>query len=238
MIDVGKMLREHSPEILTGIGVAGVAITTFLTAKATLKCSDVLRDENMSVKEKAKECWKDYIPAGLTGVMTVTCIISGNKICLKRNAALAAAAKLSEAAFMEYRAKTLEVMGEHQEKKIYDAIAKDKVERTPINTTEVIVTGKGTTRCMDGINERYFESDLETIRQKVNSLNYRMLTEMFISLNEYYYELGLKPAKDGDDIGWFVEDGLIELRHPSAAVCDDGVPCLVIEPNRPPRARH
>ncbi|MFR8351429.1 MAG: DUF6353 family protein [Blautia obeum] len=42
-----------------------------------------------------------------------------------------------------------------------DAVAKDKVEKNPVVTREVIITEKGNTLCYDAISGRYFKSDIE-----------------------------------------------------------------------------
>ena len=52
--------------------------------------------------------------------------------------------------------------------------------------------------------------------------------EDYISLNEFYYELGLDGSSIGDELGWNVADGLIELEF-SAQLDTDGTPCIVID---------
>ena len=55
-----------------------------------------------------------------------------------------------------------------------------------------------------------------------------MLSEMYISLTEFYNEIGLEPTKISDDLGWDLDDGLIELDI-SSQITDDGRPCIVID---------
>ena len=45
----------------------------------------------------------------------------------------------------------------------------------------------------------------DTIKKIVNELNRRMLSESYISLNDFYYELGLSFTKMGDQLGWNVQ---------------------------------
>jgi hypothetical protein len=61
-----------------------------------------------------------------------------------------------------------------------------------------------------------------------------MRDEMYISLNEFYYEIGLNPISIGDDIGWNIDRGYIELNF-SSQLTDDGNPCLVIDYQVAPR---
>ena len=73
---------EHSPEILTGIGIAGMITTTVLAVKATPKAlrlieaekHDMHKDELTAI-ETVKVAWKPYIPAAVTGVTAMGCLI-------------------------------------------------------------------------------------------------------------------------------------------------------------------
>jgi hypothetical protein len=51
--------------------------------------------------------------------------------------------------------------------------------------------------------------------------------EDYISLNEFYYALGLDDAPFGDDLGWNVTRGLIEIDF-GAQLDSDGIPCVVL----------
>ena len=55
-----------------------------------------------------------------------------------------------------------------------------------------------------------------------------MLVENYISLNEFYDEIGLKYTKIGDDLGWNIDKGLIDVDF-SAQLNGNGDPCLVLD---------
>ena len=61
-----------------------------------------------------------------------------------------------------------------------------------------------------------------------------MLLEGYVSVNEFYDEIGLNNTSEGDKLGWKVEKGLIELNF-STQLSDNGTPCLVIDFKEPPR---
>ena len=152
---------------------------------------------------------------------------------LKRNAALATAYKLSETALTEYKDKVVEVIGENKEKGIRDKIAEDKVHNNPVSQNQVIITGGGDTLCYDALGGRYFKSSMDKIRKAENELNRLMLRDMYVSLNEFYDELGLDHTKLGDDLGWNLDDGLIELNF-SSQLAENETPCLVVDYNVAP----
>lgn len=249
---IQKVLTRKSPEILTGIGIAGVITTTVLAVKVTPKALQLIdeaerkkavvwNNENpdydngadrikLTKTEIVKAAWKPYIPVVVTGVCSVACIIGANSVHLKRNAALATVYQLSTTAFNEYKEKVVETIGEKKEKVVRQNIAKDKVEKDPVSKTEVFVTGNGTSLFYDVLSGRYFESDMNKVEKAVNNLNWSMNNgnEPYISLTQLYDELGLSHTGVSDKIGWKVEDGNIELAV-SAQVADDGRPCLVMD---------
>ena len=59
-----------------------------------------------------------------------------------------------------------------------------------------------------------------------------MLCDIFgyISLNEFYDEIGLDRVERGEELGWNLDNGkgLIDISF-SAQVSDNGQPCLVLD---------
>ena len=234
-------VSKHSPEILMGIGIAGMLTTTILAVRSTPKAlrlidekKEEMKTEKLAPIDTVKTCWKCYIPAAVTASLSVACLISANSVNVRRNAALATAYALSETALKEYQEKVVETIGEKKEQVVHDAIAKDKVERNPVSTSEVIITEKGNTLCYDTVSGRYFKSDIEKLKQAANELNFRLRDEMYISVNDFYYEIGLKSISIGDDIGWNIDKGYINLKF-SSQLADDGTPCLVLSYGVGPR---
>lgn len=234
-------IAKHSPEILTGIGIAGMITTTVLAVKATPKALRLIEEkkqeenvDNLTAGETIKATWKCYIPAAVTGIASTACLIGASTVSARRTAALATAYKLSETALTEYREKVVETVGEKKEQIIREKIDKDRVENNPVSTREVIITAKGNTLCYDAISGRYFKSDIDQIKKSINILNRRLLTEMYISLNELYDELDLDHIGVGNDLGWNIDDGLIEPFF-SSQLAEDGTPCIVLSYGRPPK---
>lgn len=255
---VKSSMMKHSPEILVGIGIAGMVTTAVMAVRATPKALKLIEREidrkNEELLDKAKEkhaeecrpiskletldvirtAWKPYIPAAVTGALSIACLIGASSVNAKRNAALAAAYSLSETALTEYREKVIETVGEKKEQTIRDKIAKERIEKDSVNNTEVIITGKGDTLCYDTVSGRYFKSDIDKIKKAKNELNHNLISEMYISLNEFYAEVGLTPVELGEMLGWNVDDGLIDICF-SSQLAEDGTPCLVMQYDVAPR---
>lgn len=233
---------KHSPELLIGFGVTGMITSTVLAVRATpkaLKLIEIKKEEeqkeSLTPMETLKTTWKCYIPAAVTGATSAACIIGANSVHLRRNAALAAAYKISETALTEYKEKVVETIGEHKEGLIRDKLDKKHIEENPVSKNEVIITDKGTSLCYDHWSGRYFRSDITSIDKAINEVNRQMLVGMGgrVTLNDLYDELGLSHTLVGDTLGWTIDDGLIESRLGSQ-IADDGTPCIVLDYNIAP----
>lgn len=232
---------KHSPEILTGLGIAGMITTTVLAVKATPKALMCLEDaryekkDDLTVFETVKACWKPYLPAVLTGVTSTACLIGANSVSARRTAALTAAYQLSETALTEYREKVVETIGEKKEQAVREKVAEQKVVDNPVSKTDVIFTGKGSTRCFDPLSNHYFESDLEAIRRAENNLNKQLMHDVggYVTVNDFFDELGLPQTELGKHMGWN-SDHPIDLDI-TAHVGDDGKPAIVIGHYTPPK---
>lgn len=231
---VRAAMKKHSPEILTGIGIAGMITTTVMAVRATPKALILIEDKKAELEtdkliplEIVKAAWPCYIPAAIVGSVSVFCLIGASSTNLRRNAALATAYTLSESTLREYQEKVVETIGEKKEQSIRDAVVKDKMASHPIR--DVVLTEKGgNTICFDAVSGRYFKSDIDRLRKAENELNRQMRNEMYVTLNEFYYEIGLDGIKVGDDLGWNIDKGYIELQFTSHLDAN-GTPCLVIE---------
>ncbi len=231
----GKFTRRHSPEILTGIGVAGMFTAIGLAIAEAPKAVTLLNearekkeDQPLTSVEKVKATWKCYIPAGTVAIASAACLIGASTVNHRRNAALAAAYTLSESTLAAYKNKVLETFGEKKEQTVRQAVSADKVKNDPVSSKEIIITEKGNTLCYDAMSGRYFRSDIEALRRIENKLNRRMRSEEYITLNDLYDELELPHVKLGDDLGWNMSRGYIDLAF-SSTLADDGTPCLVLD---------
>lgn len=253
--DLGKAARKHSPEILTGIGIAGMLSTIVLAVRATPKALMLIEEKKREKKfavikdggdpdltklEIVKTAWKPYIPAAVTGVASIACLVGASSVNARRNAALAAAYALSESTLADYKEKVVETIGEKKAQEVKDAIAKDKVENDPVTRKEIITTDKGETLFYESLSGRYFKSDYESIRSAVNTLNEQLLLDEYITLNEFYEAIGLDDIQPlGDQLKWRVnpdssDKGLIQLDF-SSQLTDDMTPCAVIGFSNPPK---
>ncbi len=231
---VRTAMKKHSPEILTGIGIAGMVTTVVMAVRATPKALVLMEEkkeeygaDKLTAKEMVEAAWRCYIPTAVVGTASIACLIGASSTNFHRNAALATAYTLSESTLKEYQKKVVETVGEKKEQTIRESVSKDKMNANPVR--EIILTEKGgNTICYDVLSGRYFKSDRDKIMQAMNKLNRQMRDESYVTLNEFYYELGLDGTKMGDMLGWNIDKGYIDLNF-SSHLDANGTPCLVID---------
>lgn len=245
---IWSAIRQKSPEILMGIGTTSLLTTTVLAVLATPKAmqkieekKEELRSEKLTAAETVKAAGKCYIPAAVSAGVGVGCLIASSKVSSKRNAALAMIASVTETSLREYRDKVVETVGEKKESAIMDAVEAERVRKDPPKERELeepLVPESGGMKvlCKDATFGRYFYSNVDTIKTAVIDLNDRMKNgcEPYISLNDFYEEVGASPTDAGDELGWNVDHEKIEL-HYSSTLVNGRTPCLAISHINMPR---
>jgi hypothetical protein len=251
-----KFAATHSSGMLMGIAVTGVIGTAVAASKATPKSlefqeakrnseRDILKDleSGFLTEEKAKEVKtnlyirfakdmvKTWWPVVAIGGLTIFSMIYAHKIDVRKHAALAAALTITEDRLREsekYREAVKEMVGSKQEAAINNKVKEDYIRENPVKESDVIHTGHGDTLMLDWASHRYFRSNPEYIRQCINNLNERLLSEMWIDLNDLYSEIGIPGIGVGDIVGWNIDNGQIRL-EPSSVLTDDEVPVYVVD---------
>lgn len=256
---VKETISKRSPEILTGFGIAGFVTTTVLAVKATPKALQLIDEKKMEIfddldpkdipgnnadyhdislktTEVIKAAWKPYIPAIVTGIASTACLIGANSVNAKRNAALATAYKLSEAALVTYKEKVIETIGEKKEEEVRKKVAQKHIDDSPAPSKEIVIIGGDEVLFLDAISKRYFKSTVNEIKSIVNKLNADMVTgEPYISLSQFYDEIGLSHTANSDEIGWSLfHGGTIQVDY-TPGTTDDNKPCFVLDYTVRPR---
>jgi Family of unknown function (DUF6353) len=233
-----EFARQNQPGILTGLGVAGVVATAYLTGRASFKAAEIIYDEELALldgaggsvvlptKERVRLTWTQFIvPVGVGGI-TIGCVVWANHESSRRTAAMAALYGLSERAFSEYKEKVMEKMGENKERALRDELAQDRVNNNPV-TKEVIIAGSGEVLCYENLTGRYFMSSVEEIKKAQNEINHELINHMYVSLSAFYDKLGLPPTRHSDEVGWNTNN-LLDVTF-STTLSKDQKPCLLID---------
>jgi hypothetical protein len=230
------------------MGVSGVITTAVLTARASFQAAEKIDDEQrkraeeaqkeagekgfgnmemLSTQDKVKLVWPLYVPPVVVGASTITAIVAANQIASKRIAGLVMAQSLSERTFQEYKEKVRERFGANKDRDIRDEMAQDRLNKQPVSTSEVIITGKGEVLCYDMLTGRYFMSSVEEIKRAENKLNYEILNHMYVSLSHFYDLIGLPSTPYSETVGWNTNN-LVEVKF-STQMSSDNRPCVAVD---------
>jgi hypothetical protein len=230
--DIAKQVErytiDNSPSIMTGIGVVGTITTAYLAGKASFKAAHILssQDPHESIVEKTKRVWPNYIPAAISGGITIAAVIGANRVGSRRAAAVAAAYTLSERAYSEYKEKVIEKIGERKEETVREEIAQARVASNPPHYNNILVSGGGDVLFCDSMSMRYFMSSVENVRKAQNDLNDTIIRYTYATLSDFYDNLGLSQTAFSDEVGWN-SDNLLTLQF-TTALTEDNKPCIVI----------
>lgn len=225
--------------ILSGVAVAGVGTVAILGVKAGMKIQDTkIRNDydNLEKEDKREvlihEIIPDLVPTAVTALVTIGCIAGAQAKDAATIATLAGMYSMKEKEYNEITQKTQEFLGEKKTQALYDKIAEDAVMDDAESFTEELVenSGHGDTIVLDLATGKYFKSDIEYIRQTVNDLNESLIHGDPVRLNDFYYALGLKGNKLGENIGWDCSLGTekMNVRY-SSALLNGNTPIMTID---------
>lgn len=239
---------KKGPQIIMGLSILGYGVALYSCGKATLKAADKIKEMKSEVPEKEQESKtfyrkvaKEVAPMFITTMaffaLSTTGLIASAKITQNRNmaqvAALATAYSASENAFKAYKGKVKEVIGTEKEAIVQQKVDEEIVKTNPPTESNTVYS-QGEVRCYDVISGRYFWSDSNKIKNAVNIINNRLNNEMYVSLNELYYELGIPSIEMGERLGFNIKDGLLKF-NPTARLDEDDKPFLVMRFHIAPR---
>lgn len=232
-------LKEHSPEVLTGIGIAGFLTTVVLAVKATPRALDSIEwrkrelgfdlHERLPVKEIVRSCWKCYTPAVLLAAASTGCVIGGVSTSIRRTAAMATVAKVAETTLQEYSQKVAEEIGEEKEKQIKEKAAVAAVEKTRVDEqTLPPMYGKQQLYC-DCYSKRVFYATAADVERAIGELNTELAAGEVFSLNDFHSCFHLDDCPSGEIVGWIPTQRNVKIGYSlSSAVSFDGRAVLVI----------
>ena len=231
-------LQKHSSTILTIVGATGVVATSVLSVKATPKALSLLveaeqeKGGELTVVETVKAAWKPYVPAVITGVSTIACILGANYLSTRAQASLMSAYALLDNYHKEYREKT-KALYPAKTTKIEHEIIKSKLNPD-------IELDEDKELFYDYQSMRDFQSTFEDVRHAEYLLNQKLSKDGFACLNDFYDFLGISHVPYGFQLGWSTlgsdevyGQAPLELKF-DKAVMDDGLEFNIMTITFPP----
>lgn len=267
-----RFLEMNAPTILTGVGVVGTITTSIFSVRGHVKATEIIRaaqeeaaespelSKVIPTKERIKKTWTCYIPAGVSGALTITAIVASNKLSLKSIAALSAAAGYLAKNRDQIKAKLIEVEDKVKEYLPKELTEQEEGEDKPDISTDnpefdhtlgefyklskyghfpptYEYTGNGTTRCIDLYSGRSFLSSPEAVKKAQDELNEMYENGCYVCLSDLYELYGINKTTFGFDFGWPANpdyfDGPIHFEN-EIAIDNDGHEVMLIDIWTPP----
>lgn len=245
MNSVRMALIKHKPSIINGFGI-GCLLSSILAAwkfsPLAKEAIDAKKRElgvdRLDIADSFRASAPFVIPTVALAVTGGTCICISNGINIQRQAGTVTALAISETTSQIYRDKVKEIVGERKEKEIQEAVAKETYQQDYNNGRIMVISGNSNGFSMyDGLTKQKFKSNIEKVHSAINNLNRRMLTSD-ITIDDYCLAMGEYPMELGNNFGWNIDRGFIELEPFTAVVDEDGEPVIVITHRISPRELH
>ena len=236
-------VKRYIPTILTCVGAVGLVVTTVVAIKATPKAYEKIeqakkeKGDDLTKLEVVKAAAPVYVPTILIGAGTLACMFGANVLNKRQQAALISAYTLIDNSYKEYKKKLVELYGEEVHQNVVDAIAAEKAEEMHITSDCLCAICDMSTEdysdpilFYDEYSHRYFEAPIEQVLMAEYHLNRNFVLRGYTTLNEFYEFLGIEQTKEGEVLGWAVEDEFywIDFNH-RKTILDDGLECYIIE---------
>lgn len=213
---VSNFLGKHEAGIRTGLIVVSTVSAVYFAIKDTpvmMKKLEELDTNGATNAEKVKALAPIAARTVIATGLSVGLTISSGKKAGDKIASLSNAYTLMKTAKEEYETYTKSVVGEEKAEEIKHKINHDRIlaDAYTGRSEDIIKTGHGNDVFYDHWSGRYFTSDINYIKKVVNDLNYQLMNEMYIGLNELYAELDIPSTACGRELGWNIDYGQIEL---------------------------
>lgn len=178
------VLQKNSPNILFGVGVAGVVATAVLASKATLEVDGVLtahekdiekikkaatlqpekydedavqRDKIVLYARTTTQLVKLYGPTVISGIITIACLTKSHNILSERNAGLAAAYAIIDKGFKEYRKRVEKEFGTEKDLELlHTSEEREYIEETK-QGHKVVVQKVASRNGMPSVYAKFFD---------------------------------------------------------------------------------
>lgn len=239
-----KFVTDNSPGILTGLGVAGTVTTVVLAGRTAFLVGmdastqyheavtegEPLPEHLLDRKHIVKTYWKEFVPAGVAGAVTVTAIVMANHIGSRRTAAITAAFKISEQLADEYKDRVIKTLGVKKEENMRSELSRERMDR--MGGGDLIIVAGAESIFFDELSGRFFKAEMEKVRKAVNDINHKINNYYHASLSDFYDLIGLHKTTFSDEVGWNT-DQLLEVRFTATLLPDDR-PAISINYNATP----
>lgn len=203
-------VQQNSPSILLALGLGGFVGSVILAAKAAPIARDILEekfedDSESTLIDKGRAVAPVYAPVVGLMLASAGAILASNRIMRQRYAALLVLYSFTEQVAERWKESAQKEVSAKSFQKIKERVSgSDEPIPDEIDTTRTVF--------YDKYSDRWFPTDsVETVRKVMNDINEQMYREDFVPINDFYHGLGLGSIEYGENVGWHIEDGSVNI---------------------------
>lgn len=240
----GETIGKYSPQILTGLGIAGFVTTVLLTAEAAPEAKKIVEEKEaelerpLKVTEKVECTWKHWIWPISMGLISTAMVTGGQYMQTRRTITMSAAYAIAADRAEKYYRNMREIAGrtkandvlEKTDQEMVDDIPDEKFDNAPS------IWG-GCDWFVDELSGQVFRHDIVKIREGVNDFNRMMMNDMRCEVNELFDCIGLPHTEMGKILIYDIDYGLLSVSD-SQTVKRNGHACTVLHWSHLPRGKY
>ena len=226
-----KALKEEHPDHIMVEPTPGVYVEQKVDEiEGVPYATWLIKNSELTIPERIKAECPAYISSGITGAVTIFCILYANILNKRQIAGLTATCLAAERMLMEYREKVQTVVGEEGMEEIDGLVRREVSEmlegKPPWDENQMFY--------IEGQNQ-FFERTMQEVMEAEYHLNRNFILRGNANLNELYEFLRLPKTDRGEKFGWDEMSGecfygyrWIDFRH-RYFITDDGMTVCEIE---------
>lgn len=200
-----KWCVKHSVEIAMGGAIVGVAATVFTTSRATLKVNSIIKDEELTKKEKIQESVKPVLPAAASVIFALAGIVAMYKFGKKKQAALLGLLVSTQQVFQQYRNNTRKEIGSVEEGCLYsETVANTKGYDK--NVPDIPKTEDEEVFC-ESVSGQFFTAKPKDVYEAAYNINRQFAYRGEVEFNDWLELLKLDDEEMLYGFGWCQDQG-------------------------------
>lgn len=213
--------EQGKPEILTGVGIGGVLISTYFFIKGTIRAvrkvdakKEELGVDKLDVKDIIAVCWMDYLFPVTTLGASIGMIVKSDSIKAEQTGELVSMAMLSRSVNEGYRKAVKEVVTDKEKEEIEERESRNTEEIVGNTKIEPYTTGNGNTLFIESLNGTVFRSSKQAVYDAFARAERQIRDFDYISINDLRDELDLRGVACGEILGYnySTENGHIDFK--------------------------
>jgi hypothetical protein len=188
-----------------GGAIGGVAATVFSTSRATLKVNTIIKDEELTKKEKIQRSVKPVLPAAASVIFALAGIAAMYKFGKKKQAALLGLLVSTQQVFQQYRNNTRKEIGSVEEGCLYsETVANTKGYDK--NVPDIPKTDDEEVFC-ESVSGQFFTAKPKDIYEAAYNINRQFAYRGEVEFNDWLELLKLDDEEMLYGFGWCQDQG-------------------------------